>query len=83
MASALEMTGEMDVMKSDTHYMLVRLKKGKASELKTFLAEEKGILIRDASNFDGLDERFFRIAVQMPEENDELINCIKEWICIR
>lgn len=82
-ASALEITGEMDVMKSDTHYMLVRLKKGKASELKTFLAVEKGILIRDASNFDGLDERFFRIAVQMPEENDELINCIKEWICIR
>ena len=82
-ASALEITGEMDVMKSDTHYMLVCLKKGKASELKTFLAEDKGILIRDASNFDGLDERFFRIAVQMPEENDELINCIKEWICIR
>lgn len=78
--SALENIGGMSVLKSDTHYMLVCLKKGKASELKTFLAEEKGILIRDASNFEGLDESYFRIAVQTPEENDELINCIKKWI---
>lgn len=82
-AAALEATECMDVIKSDTHYMLVCLKKGKASELKTFLAEEKGILIRDASNFEGLDEHYFRIAVQQSEENDELINCIKEWICKR
>ena len=29
-----------------------------------------GILIRDASNFVGLNEQFFRIAAQTPEENN-------------
>ena len=38
------------------------------------------ILIRDASNFEGLDERFFRIATQTPEENDELVGAIAKWM---
>lgn len=79
-AEALEKIGGLEVWNSDTHYMLVCLHYGKASALKQFLAEEKGILIRDASNFTGLDERFFRIAIQSSEENDELIESIKEWM---
>ncbi|MBQ7349530.1 MAG: threonine-phosphate decarboxylase, partial [Bacteroides sp.] len=53
---------------------------GKASALKAYLAEEHGILIRDASNFEGLDERFFRIAAQTPEENDRLVETIEQWL---
>ena len=52
---------------------------GKASALKDYLANEHGILIRDASNFEGLDERFFRIATQTPEENDRLVQAIGQW----
>ena len=70
----------MEVWPSDTQYMLVRLRMGTAAALKEHLATEHGILIRDASNFTGLDGHFFRIAIQTPEENDELINRIKEWI---
>ena len=47
--------------------------------LKEYLAGECGILIRDASNFEGLNEHFFRIATQTPEENNELIESIKKW----
>lgn len=79
-ADALEGIGGLEVWESDTHYMLVCLHYGKAPALKQFLAEEKGILVRDASNFAGLDDRFFRIAIQSPEENDELIESIKEWM---
>ena len=60
--------------------MLVRLRFGKASALKEYLAEKHGILIRDASNFEGLDEHFFRIATQMPEENNRLVEAIAEWL---
>ena len=60
--------------------MLIRLRYGKASALKDYLANEHGILIRDASNFEGLDEHFFRIATQTPEENDQLVKAIQQWI---
>lgn len=72
--------GGIDVWPSDTHFLLARLRTGRASALKNYLATEHGILIRDASNFEGLDEHFFRIAVQTPEENDELIDCIRKWM---
>ena len=75
----LEALGGMDVWETQTHFMLVCLRFGKASALKEYLAEKHGILIRDASNFEGLDERFFRIATQTPEENDRLVDAIAEW----
>lgn len=79
-AEALKKTGGMEVWDSDTHYMLIQLRSGRAAALKEFLATRYGILIRDASNFEGLDERFFRIAIQTPTENNQLIDRIKEWI---
>lgn len=70
----------LDVWETETHFMLVHLHFGKASDLKEYLASHYGILIRDASNFEGLDERFFRIAAQTPEENDRLVKAIGKWL---
>lgn len=79
LAQSLLSIGGMEVWPSDTHYMLVQLRVGKAAALKDYLATEQGILIRDASNFEGLNEHFFRIAAQAPEENDKLVEGIKKW----
>jgi threonine-phosphate decarboxylase len=38
----------------------------------------KGVLIRDCSNFRGLDNHFIRIAVRKKEENSKLIKTLKE-----
>ena len=76
----LQALGTMDVWETETHFMLVCLRFGKASALKEYLANQHGILIRDASNFEGLDDRFFRIAAQTPEENDRLVEAIKRWL---
>ena len=73
-------TGMLEIWPTDMHYMLIKLRMGKAAALKDFLAVNHGILIRDASNFEGLDERFFRIATQTPEENDKLVKAISEWM---
>lgn len=73
-------TGMLEIWPTDTHYMLIKLRMGKAAALKDFLAVNHGILIRDASSFEGLDERFFRIATQTPEENDKLVKAISEWM---
>lgn len=79
-ACALSETGQIEVSPSDTHYMLLKLLCGSAAALKDYLARNHRILIRDASNFAGLDGRYFRIAVQTPEENNRLITGIKSWI---
>lgn len=81
-AAALSTFGVIEVWPSDSHILLCKLRFGQASQLKEWLATELGILIRDASNFEGLDASFFRIAVQTREENDELIKAISEWIAL-
>lgn len=76
----LRRTGGMDVWDTDTHFMLVRLRIGKAAALKDYLALEHGLLIRDASNFEGLDGAYFRISTQQPEDNERLVNAIGQWM---
>ncbi|MDE6072143.1 MAG: aminotransferase class I/II-fold pyridoxal phosphate-dependent enzyme [Muribaculaceae bacterium] len=73
---------EMGIKSSDTccNFILCQLPEGSSAELKEYLVEHYGILIRDASNFEGLDERYFRVAAQSPEENDLLIEGVKEWL---
>lgn len=71
---------DINVLPSDTHFMLAGLRYGYPADLKKYLAEEHGVLIRDASNFKGLPENVFRVATQTPEENDRLVKLIKEWL---
>ena len=80
LAGALRALGGLEVWPTETHFMLVHLRMGRASALKDYLAEKYGFLIRDASNFDGLDERFFRIATRGHEENRLLVNAIGCWL---
>ena len=68
---------------TQTHFFLCRLTEGSAADLKDWLAREKGLLIRDASNFEGLDEGCFRIATQTPEQNDMLVQAISRWQEVR
>lgn len=42
---------------------------------------EKGILIRDASNFMYLDDKYFRLAVKDRKNNDKVIKALKEIFC--
>lgn len=65
---------------SQTNFMLCRLPWSTAKSLKKYLIEKHGILIRDASNFHGLDEQYFRVAAQTTEENDNLIKGIESWL---
>ena len=78
--SALDALPGVSVRPTQTHFMLAALEKGRACDLKDTLARRYGLLIRDASNFEGLDERYFRIATQTPAENDSLVAAIAEWL---
>jgi threonine-phosphate decarboxylase len=75
----LEAIEGLMVMDTATHYMLVNIDWANVFELKNWLVENHGILIRDASNFHGLDDHCFRVAAQTPKENDALLNAIREF----
>ena len=77
--AGLEAIEGLMVMDTQTHYMLVNIDWANVLELKNWLVEHHGILIRDASNFHGLDDHCFRVAAQTPEENDALLSAIKEY----
>ena len=70
----------LEVLPTSTTFFLVRLKVGNAADLKCFLLDNYGILIRDASNFRGLDETYFRLSTQRSDENQELIGGVKTWL---
>jgi threonine-phosphate decarboxylase len=79
MSRELSAIDGITVYPSDTHILLCRIEGTTAAQLKDYLANNYGILIRDASNFRGLDEHYFRIAIQTPEEDNKLLNILKEW----
>ncbi len=65
---------------TQTHFFLCRLATGRACDLKQWLAEKHGILIRDAANFESLDAGCFRIATQTPEENKLLAEAVRQYL---
>ncbi|MBI4794928.1 MAG: threonine-phosphate decarboxylase [Deltaproteobacteria bacterium] len=66
---------------SAVNYLLVKLTRPDftaASLQKALLS--KRIVIRDASNFRGLDERFFRVAVRARAENQRLLEALGHFL---
>ncbi|WP_159023777.1 histidinol-phosphate transaminase [Formosa sp. L2A11] len=75
--SALE---GVKVCDSNTSYFLVELLHKTAKEVKQYLIEEHQILVRDATNFNGLEGEYIRLSTQSKEANNVLIQILKEWI---
>lgn len=63
-----------------TNYMLCEIENHTSTDLKFYLVHEHGILIRDCHNFTGLSNHFFRVATQRPDENDALVEAIRQFI---
>ncbi len=71
----------IEVGPTSCNFILCRLPRHySAARLKAFLVDKYGILIRDASNFETLDERYFRIAAQDIQANNMLIAAVKDFI---
>ena len=70
----------LEAFPTQTNFFLVRLKHLNSSLLKENLATKEGILIRDASSFEGLDDHYIRIATQLHEENETLLTCLKQYL---
>lgn len=68
----------LKVHPSETNFLLIEVIQGDltSTQVKEGLAK-KGLLIRDCKDFDGLNNKFFRVTVRRPEENKKLIDSIK------
>lgn len=67
------------VYDSYANFFLLELKKGSASAIKEWLIQHHHILIRDASNFLGLNQNFIRIAVKDEANNEKLLEALNKW----
>ena len=72
MASSLFSMG-IKVYPGEANYLLLH----SDTDLYTRLLE-RGIMVRDCSNYRGLSKGFVRIAIRLPQENDQLMAAIKE-----
>ncbi|MBQ6088658.1 MAG: aminotransferase class I/II-fold pyridoxal phosphate-dependent enzyme [Firmicutes bacterium] len=61
------------VIDSDVNFLLFKAPEDLGEKMK-----EEGILIRDCSNYTGLGSGWYRIAVRLHEENEELLRTMKE-----
>lgn len=61
---------------SRANFILIRMQGAKANEVVPRLAG-RGIVVRDASNFVGLDGRFIRVAVRGLEDNQRLVDDLR------
>jgi L-threonine-O-3-phosphate decarboxylase len=78
MQTMLQSIPWLKVYPSETNFVLNEIIDGDLTSAQ--LAEElakRGFLIRDCEDFDGLNNRFFRVTVRRPEENRKLVEQIK------
>jgi histidinol-phosphate/aromatic aminotransferase/cobyric acid decarboxylase-like protein len=79
---ALKTFRELTIFPGQANFILVKLKRQdiNAEQLAQKLLSQK-ILIRDCSNFNGLDSRFFRLAIKTHKQNCQLISALKASLC--
>lgn len=68
------------MFESKSSFMLGMLANATSAELKKYLLDKHGILIRDCSDFEGLSNQFFRVTAQLPSENNQLVASIEEFM---
>ena len=62
----------MKVYSSETNFVLFKSEISLENELL-----KQNIAIRSCANYEGLNDKFYRIAVKMHDENVDLINAIE------
>ncbi len=70
--SDLESIGRITVYPGEANFLLVRIDSGPEAPVMAGKLLKKGIAVRVCDNFEGLDGRFFRVAVRTESENARL-----------
>lgn len=77
----LSSCADLKVYPSTANFVLVEIRKEGVTAFDLFEAAiQKGLMIRDCSTFQGLDDTFFRFCFMSPEKNDALMDVILEFV---
>lgn len=74
--AALLRLPRVEAVQGAANFLLLRLRRPEAGLLRGRALADHGVLLRDASNFAGLDAHYLRVAVRRPEENARLIEAL-------
>lgn len=71
----------LQVFPSYSNFILVKIKDPAITSSMIFEAcIKKGLMIRDCSSFHGMESRYIRFCIMLPEHNDRLLEAIKEFL---
>lgn len=72
----------VSVFPASANYVLAHLDDAlpPVSALRDHVLTTARVLIRDCSSFEGLNDRYFRLAVRRPEENARALDAVASWI---
>ncbi len=74
-------TGFISCSKTTANFIMLKFENHITSQfLKNYLIENHHMLIRDCSDFEGLDSNYIRIAIKEKSKNDELYKAIENAI---
>ena len=79
--SALSSRKTIKVFKPDANFILIKLlKENQTSEQVFAYCIQKGFMIRDCSDYEGLGNRYIRFCFMKPEQNDNIVNTLLEIV---
>jgi threonine-phosphate decarboxylase len=76
LAATLRCNPRISRVEGAANFLLVTLRAAEGPALRERALREHGVLVRDASNFAGLDARHLRVAVRTPPENARLVEAL-------
>lgn len=77
MTNEIRKTTRFSPMPSDVNFFLVSVPNQSSVEVRDYLLNKRGILVRDCSTFTGMDRGFIRIAVNNHTQNVILVDSLK------
>ncbi|WIV11818.1 threonine-phosphate decarboxylase CobD [Proteiniborus sp. MB09-C3] len=70
---------DIKIIPSETNFFLIKLLRHTSESLKEYLLDKK-IFVRSCKDFEGLSDKYIRIAVRKREENMKIIYAIKKYM---
>ena len=69
------------VFKPEANYVLIKLlKEGQTAGEVFDYCIQKGFMIRDCTDYEGLGEKYIRFCFMKPEQNDNMVNTLLEIV---
>ena len=75
----LKKNNKIKTIYTDVNFYLIEILNNKNStEITNTLLNKNNLLVRDCKTFTGMNDKFIRVAIKMPRENNELFKALEK-----